>query len=187
MIGTGSLRRRAQLLHGRGDLRMGDIRGNVDTRLEKLSAGDFDAIVLAQAGLRRLGLEERMTEVLTAAWMLPAVGQGALGIEARSADSTTRQALASLNHEPTHRAVLAERSLLARLSGGCLAPIGALALVSADGALQLEAAVLSADGRQRIAGTLSAPATDAIRLGSDLADRLIAQGASQLIAEARVG
>jgi hydroxymethylbilane synthase len=187
MIGTGSLRRRAQLLHGRSDLRMGDIRGNLDTRLEKLAAGDFDAIVLAQAGLRRLGLEDRITEVLTAAWMLPAVGQGALGIEIRSDDDATRQALASLNHEPTHQAVLAERSLLARLSGGCLAPIGAWARISTAGTLQLDAAVLSSDGRQRIAGALSAPPTEAVRLGTDLADQLIAQGASQLIAAARVG
>lgn len=186
VIGTGSLRRRAQLLYARGDLQMGDIRGNVDTRLEKLAAGEFDAIVLAHAGLKRLELEDRITEVFTADWMLPAVGQGALGIETRAADTATRQALAALDHEPTHQAVLAERSLLARLSGGCLAPIGAWGRVVA-GQLQLDAAVLSPDGRERMAASSSAPTTAAVRLGVELAEQLITGGASELIAQARVG
>jgi hydroxymethylbilane synthase len=186
VIGTGSLRRRAQLLYARGDLRMGDIRGNVDTRIEKLAAGEFDAIVLAHAGLKRLELEDRITEVFTADWMLPAVGQGALGIETRAADTATRQALAVLDHPPTHQAVLAERSLLARLSGGCLAPIGAWGRVVA-GQLQLDAAVLSPDGRERMAASSSAPTTAAVRLGVELAEQLISGGASELIAQARVG
>jgi hydroxymethylbilane synthase len=186
-IGTGSLRRRAQLLYARGDLQMRDIRGNVDTRLEKLSAGEFDAIVLAEAGLKRLELEDRITEVLTADWMLPAVGQGALGIESRISDRVTRHTLAVLDHAPTHQAVLAERSLLKQLSGGCLAPIGAWGRVSAGGQLQLDAAVLSPDGRERLAATATAAASDAVQLGITLAAQLIAGGARQLIAQARVG
>src|SRR5262249_2894957 len=124
-IGTGSLRRRAQLLHVRGDLRMRDIRGNVDTRLQKLRDGAYDAIVLAIAGLKRLGLSAEIPQLLPLEVMLPAVGQGALGIEARADDQSTRSAVAALNHEPTHQAVLTERSLLATLRGGCLAPVAA--------------------------------------------------------------
>ena len=190
-IGTGSLRRRAQLLHARGDLRMCDIRGNVDTRLEKLLSGQVDALILAEAGLKRLGLADRATQILSDSWMLPAVGQGALGIECRSADTVTREALAVLDHPPTHLAVLAERSLLAALAGGCLAPIGARAKFDSDGRLQMDAAVLSSDGSRRIAGSATAPPDsperrDAEALGVDLAETLIAQGASALIAEARI-
>ncbi len=127
LIGTGSLRRRAQLRHARADLRMGDVRGNVDTRLEKLADGQFDALVLAHAGLKRLGLDGHITELLDPQVMLPAVGQGALGIEARADDPAVLDALAPLDHGSTHAAVLAERALLAHLAGGCLAPIGAWA------------------------------------------------------------
>lgn len=185
-IGTGSLRRRAQLLHTRGDLRMCHIRGNVDTRLEKLRGGQFDALILAEAGLKRLGLASHITQILSDSWMLPAVGQGALGIECRTADVATREALAVLDHPPTHLAVLAERSLLAALSGGCLAPIGAWARMNAEGDLQLDAVVLSSDGSRRIAGTASAPSDNPERLGIELAETLIAQGASELIADARI-
>jgi hydroxymethylbilane synthase len=185
-IGTGSLRRRAQLLHARRDLMMRDIRGNVDTRLEKLAAGQFDAIVLAEAGLKRLQLDDRITEVLDRRWMLPAVGQGALGIETREDDATTRAAIANLNDRATHQAVLAERALLAALSGGCLAPIAAWAREIESGQLQLDAAVLATDGSQRIAGCATAPLEDAWQLGISLAESLIAQGADRLIAEARV-
>jgi hydroxymethylbilane synthase len=186
-IGTGSLRRRAQLLHARNDLRMVDIRGNVDTRLEKLQSGQFDALILAEAGLKRLGLTANITQILSDSWMLPAVGQGALGIECRTADSVTRQALAILDHPPTHQAVLAERSLLAALSGGCLAPIGAWGRLNAEGQLQLEAAVLSSDGSRRIAGSLCASNNTPEQLGAELAESLIAQGATELISAARVG
>ncbi len=186
-VGTGSLRRRAQLLYARGDFRMCDVRGNVDTRLAKLAAGEFDALVLAQAGLRRLGLEARITELLEPPVMLPAVGQGALGIEARLHDRATRKALAALDHEPTHQAVTAERALLDRLSGGCLAPIGAWARLEADGQLHLSAAVLSVDGRRRLAHEDRVAASAAVQLGVRVADRLIAEGANELIAEARLG
>ena len=123
-IGTGSLRRRAQLLHARPDLQMRDIRGNVDTRVRKLHEGQFDAIVLAAAGLNRLGLAAEVTERLSAEIMLPAVGQGALGIEIRASDDSTRRGVALLDHAETHQSVIAERSLLAHLLGGCLAPVG---------------------------------------------------------------
>lgn len=180
-IGTGSLRRRAQLLHARPDLQMRDIRGNLDTRLNKLAAGDYDALVLALAGLKRLGWEGRVTQVFTAAQLLPAVGQGALGIEAREADAETRSALAVLDHAPSHQAVLAERALLAELCGGCLAPVGALACVSETGRLSLQAVVLSGDGRQRVAAQGEGPADQPRELGIQVARQLAEQGAAALI------
>ncbi len=122
-VGTGSTRRRAQLLFVRPDLQVLDIRGNVDTRLRRLDEGQYEAIVLAEAGLRRLGLSERITQVLPSSLMMPAVGQGALGIEIRRDDKSTRDVLAAIDHRASHLAVLAERSLLAALRGGCLAPI----------------------------------------------------------------
>ena len=183
-IGTGSLRRRAQLLHARGDLQMRDIRGNVDTRLQKLTAGQYDAIVLAYAGLKRLGLEQQITQILEPEFVLPAVGQGALAIETRLDDSATRQALAVLNHLPTHQAVTAERTLLAALAGGCLAPIGAWARPQ-DQTLRLDAVVLSADGKQRISAWGVANPDEAAELGAKVAGELIAQGASALIQQAR--
>jgi hydroxymethylbilane synthase len=184
-IGTGSLRRRAQLLHARGDLAMRDIRGNVDTRLEKLAAGQFDALVLAYAGLKRLGREAAITEVLEPPVMLPAVGQGALGIETRSEDHVTQQALAPLDHGPTHAACLAERALLLALGGGCLAPIAAWAQPAPDGGLRLEAAVLSADGATRLAASGTAPAEENVALAREVAERLIAAGALDLIRQSR--
>lgn len=184
-IGTGSLRRRAQLLHQRPDLQMLEIRGNVDTRLRKLDAGEYDALVLAQAGLHRLGLDARIASVIPLSVMLPAVGQGALGIEARADDTQTRQILAPLNHEATHQAVVAERSLLAALRGGCLAPVGAWGRVE-NALLHLDAVVLSGDGRQRIAAASSSHPSAAIDLGEQVAEQLIAQGAEKLIAAARI-
>ncbi len=185
VIGTGSLRRSAQLLHVRNDLEIRDIRGNVDTRLEKLAAGHFDAIVLALAGLRRLGNEDRVTETLPVDWMLPAVGQGALGIETRTDDLRTRNAVAVLNHPASHHAVLAERALLATLSGGCLAPIGAWARIVEPGELRIDAAVLAADGSQRLAECATGAASDASALGQQVATRLLAAGADRLITQSR--
>jgi hydroxymethylbilane synthase len=184
IVGTGSLRRRAQLLHARGDLAMADLRGNVDTRIRKLEQGDYQAIVLAEAGLRRLGLADRIRQVLSLETMLPAVGQAALGIEAREDDRDTLQALAAIDHGPTHRAVLAERALLDALDGGCLAPIAAYAQ-EADGRLTLQARVLSADGQQRLDAVASDAADAAERLGREVAGVLLARGAAQLIAQCR--
>jgi hydroxymethylbilane synthase len=183
-VGTGSMRRRAQLLYGRSDLQILDIRGNVDTRLRKLREGQYDAIVLAEAGLRRLGLSEHIVHVLPSSVMMPAVGQGALGIEARRDDTTTHQLLAALDDPPTHYSVIAERSLLATLRGGCLAPVGAWAQVT-DDKLVLDAVVLDTNGRERLCASAEAAPPDAERLGQTVAADLIDQGAEELIASSR--
>lgn len=184
-IGTGSLRRRAQLLHARGDLQMADLRGNVDTRLAKVRSGDYDAIVLAEAGLVRLELADAITQRLPTSLMLPAIGQGALGIETRSEDAVTRELLVELlDDAATHAAVLAERALLATLRGGCLAPVGALGIVDAD-QLHLTGVVLSPDGTQRLEVQQAGRLGDAAELGRCAAEDLIAQGASELIAASR--
>jgi hydroxymethylbilane synthase len=185
VVGTGSLRRQSQLLHARSDLSVRNIRGNVDTRLARLAAGEYDAIVLAYAGLKRLGFEDRITQVFDRAILMPAVGQGALGIETRADDQVTRTLLDPLDHRPTHRAVVAERSLLAALGGGCLAPIGAWAHEGDDGTFEMEAVVLSTDGSRRLAAAGRASAEQSLALAADLAQQLLAQGASALIAQSR--
>jgi hydroxymethylbilane synthase len=184
-VGTGSRRRQSQLLHLRPDLAVADIRGNVDTRLQKLDAGEYDAIILAEAGLTRLGLADRITQRLAPAQMLPAVGQGALGIETRTDDETTIAAISVLNDAATAAAVMAERTLLSTLLGGCLAPVGAWARIDGQ-ALLLDAVVLSTDGRQRIAAQLADEPIAAARIGQHVGEKLLAQGAGELIAAARV-
>lgn len=184
-IGTGSVRRRAQLWHARPDLAMLDVRGNVDTRLRKLDEGAFDALVLAEAGLKRLGLANRIVQVLPKSLVLPAVGQGALGLETRSDDDAARASVAALDDPSSHAAVLAERALLAALRGGCLAPVGAWGRMSADGALQLDAVVHSGDGSRRIAAEASGRPADAEAIGRQAAEALLAQGAAEMIREAR--
>jgi hydroxymethylbilane synthase len=188
-VGTGSLRRQAQLRHARPDLKIGDIRGNVDTRLRKLDGGEFDAIVLAEAGLRRLGLTHRIAQVLPFELMMPAVGQGALAVECRQEDDDTRMAIAPLDDSATHAAVLAERELLAHLRGGCMAPVGAMGRWVED-KLHLAAVVLSADGSRRLAVQSSAESAnrnDAERLGRKVAEDLLQQGAAELIHASRSG
>jgi hydroxymethylbilane synthase len=186
VVGTGSLRRRAQLLHVRPDLAFQNVRGNVDTRLRKLDEGQCDALILAQAGLERLGLGDRITERLAMETLLPAVGQGALGLETRGADSATRNVLEKLGHAETHAAVLAERSMLAALEGGCLAPIAALAHVD-GGVLKLRGRVVHPNGGVQIDATdLSAP-EDAVLLGHRVAAALTAQGAADLVRSSRQG
>jgi hydroxymethylbilane synthase len=184
-VGTGSLRRQAQLLHARPDLRVDNVRGNVDTRLRKLDEGQFDALVLAEAGLRRLGLAERVSEVLPFSLMLPAVGQGALAIECRAEDAKPQAAVGALDHAATRAAVTAERALLAHLRGGCLAPVGAWGRVEA-GELLLSAVVLSADGVERLDGSDQAASTEAEALGRRVAESLLARGADSLIAASRL-
>jgi hydroxymethylbilane synthase len=184
VVGTGSLRRQAQLLHARPDLELRDIRGNVDTRLRKLDEGEFDAIVLAEAGLRRLQLAHRITELVPQEIMLPAIGQGALGIEARTEDNTTRVMLAPLDNEITHAAVLAERALLAHLRGGCMAPVGGWGRME-DGQLRLSGVVLSGDGSQRLLAEDTASPADAAALGVRVAEQLLSQGAAALISASR--
>jgi hydroxymethylbilane synthase len=182
-IGTGSLRRKAQLLHRRPDLIITDIRGNLDTRLRKLDDGDYDAIILAEAGLKRLGLAGRIRQIIPRQLMLPAVGQGALAIETRADDERTRLLIAPLDHEPTHLAIVAERMLLWMLRAGCLAPVGALAEVKGE-RLSLSGVVLSPDGRRRIAAGAAMTTHDATYLGQAVAEELIAHGATELIAGA---
>jgi hydroxymethylbilane synthase len=186
-VGTGSLRRQAQLRHARPDLQTEDIRGNVDTRLRKLDEGQFDAIVLAEAGLRRLGLTDRITHVLPFDLMLPAVGQGALAIECRTDDAATRAAVTLLDDPQSHVAALSERALLAHLRGGCMAPVGAMAQFR-DGQLQLSAVVLSTDGTRRIFASDSTVAIDPVgaeAFGRRVAEALLAKGAAALISAAR--
>jgi hydroxymethylbilane synthase len=184
-VGTGSLRRQSQLLHARPDLQTSAIRGNVETRVAKLHEGQFDAIVLAEAGLNRLGLRDQIAEILPKSLMLPAVGQGALGLEARADDGATRSVIEPLDDRETHAAVLAERSLLAALCGGCLAPVGAWGRVENAGELRLTAAVLSHDGQKRLAAEAAGSIADAIELGRRVAAQLLDQGAAALIALTR--
>ena len=185
IIGTGSLRRRAQLLHVRPDLRMADIRGNVDSRLRKLHEGQFDALVLAEAGLSRLGFAEQITQILSPDVMLPAVGQGALGIETRTADLATRSVVELLNDRLSHAAVVAERELLSALRGGCLAPVGAYAQLIDPGSLRLRSIVFSADGNQKLLAESTGSAEVCRELGRRVAEELLAGGAAKLIALAR--
>jgi hydroxymethylbilane synthase len=185
-VGTGSLRRKAQLLHLRPDLMVEDIRGNVETRVRKLDEGHFDAIVLAEAGLKRLGLADRITQVIPRTAMLSAVGQGALAIECRASDQQTRSSVAPLDHLPTHQAIVAERTLLSELRAGCLAPVGALARVESQ-RLVLDAVVLSPDGKRRLAANGTAAIADALELGQQVAEQLLAQGAADLIAASHAG
>lgn len=184
VVGTGSTRRKCQLWHVRADLQMRDIRGNVETRVAKLDVGDYDAVVLAEAGLARLALDDRITERLPPSIVLPAVGQGALGVETREDDASTRFAVAMVDHPSTHAAVLAERTMLAALRGGCLAPVGAWARLEKD-QLILDGRVLSVDGRERLDATATHPLDAAERLGRDVAERLLDQGAAALILAAR--
>jgi hydroxymethylbilane synthase len=185
-VGTGSLRRQSQLLHARPDLVINDVRGNVETRVRKLHEGQFDALVLAEAGLRRLGLEAEITEILPKSIMLPAVGQGALGLETRADDAAVRAAVARLDDPATKAAVIAERSLLATLRGGCLAPVGAWARFE-DNQLRLTAAVLSRDGRERLVAEATGRIEAAVELGRLAAEELLAKGAAKLIESSRFG
>ncbi|GIW96774.1 MAG: porphobilinogen deaminase [Pirellulaceae bacterium] len=183
-IGTGSLRRAAQLLHWRHDVVIADIRGNVDTRLQKVHDGELDAIILARAGLNRLQLTEHIAEVLPTERMLPAVGQGALGLECRQEDAETHQALRALDDNATHRAVLAERHVLRHLMAGCLAPVAAVAVVGKD-QLTLRARVLSPDGRQCVEAQQTGPDSDPIAVAEAVTRQLRDAGAEELIALAR--
>ncbi len=183
-VGTGSMRRRAQLLNRRNDLQVEPIRGNVDTRLRLLDEGKYDAIVLAEAGLKRLGWDNRISCILPRDWMLPAVGQGALGLETRSSDQATRELIQPLDDPATHASVIAERALLATLRGGCLAPVGAWGRIEQD-VLQLDAVVLDPQGQHRLTASADGTLSDAQSVGERAAHLLLDQGAADLIAAAR--
>ncbi|TKB71470.1 MAG: hydroxymethylbilane synthase [Nitrospira sp.] len=181
-VGTSSLRRQAQLLHLRRDVTITMLRGNLDTRLRKLKEGEFDAIVLAAAGLRRLGWTEAVTEYLSPDTCVPAIGQGALAIEGRHDDQLVRRLLAPLEDAPTRVAVTAERALLERLEGGCQVPIAAHALLQGE-TITVDALVASVDGRSIIRERLTGKATEAQEIGRRLAERLLAGGGRAILNE----
>jgi hydroxymethylbilane synthase len=180
VVGTSSLRRQAQLRHHRPDLRPADLRGNVDTRLKKLDAGEFDAIVLAMAGVNRLGAAARVSQVLNADVMLPAVGQGALGIETRDADAATSKLVATLDDAETRACVTAERALLQELQGGCQIPLGAWARL-VGGELHLEAGVFSADGTECVRREARGTTADPVGAGKRLGRTMIEAGADRIL------
>lgn len=179
-VGAGSPRRRSQLLALRPDLEVVPIRGNVDTRLRKLDRGEYDAVVMAAAGLNRLGLGGRITECFAPEQMCPAAGQGAMAIEIRSGDRDAALAVQPLDHEPTRVAVCAERAALRRLGGGCRMPIAAYARL-AGGSIEITGVVAEPDGRQAVRATLRGPASGPERAGFRLAEELLKLGASALL------
>ncbi|HYY57475.1 MAG TPA: hydroxymethylbilane synthase [Pyrinomonadaceae bacterium] len=181
VVGTSSPRRLAQLKHLRRDLVIRELRGNVDTRLRKLDAGEYDCVILAAAGLRRLGFAERIDAAIAIEEMLPAVSQGALGLETRSADSVVVKMLAPLDHAPTRLACTAERTLLRGLGGGCQLPIAAHAVVSGD-RMRLYGLTSSLSGDTIIRDEMEGAALDAAQLGEQLAGRLLERGALSLLA-----
>ena len=179
-VGTSSLRRQAQLLAHRPDLNVVMLRGNVNTRLRKLQEGEFDAIVLAAAGLTRLGWAEHVTEYLPPALSLPAVGQGALGIESRADDTFVRELLDPINDHRTSVAVSAERAFLDRLEGGCQVPIAGHAVLD-DHTVRFEGLVASVDGTRVIRDRIEGPVEQAASLGTALADRILDAGGRRIL------
>lgn len=179
-VGTSSLRRQAQLLNLRPDLEITTLRGNVDTRVRKLDSGEYDAIVLAAAGLRRMGLAGRVSAFLDVETLLPAVGQGAIGTETRMNDPETKGLVSSLDDPGTRTAVSAERAFLKRLEGGCQVPIAAHAVVS-GGSLRMSGLVASLDGRTVIRDKVSGAADQAEALGVTLAERILERGGREIL------
>jgi hydroxymethylbilane synthase len=181
-VGTSSLRRQAQFRHLRPDLDLRDLRGNVDTRLRKVESGEYEAVVLAKAGLDRLGLSQRISEVLSPEVCLPAVGQGAIAVECRLKDTEAADLLAPLDDAESRTAILAERALLAALQGGCQVPLGAWARIE-RGELILDACVCSVDGSQYVKQRTTAPPDQAPQLGEHMARLLIEAGAQSILEE----
>lgn len=180
-VGTSSLRRKAQLLHARPDLQIHDLRGNVNTRLRKMEEEGFDAIILAAAGLKRLGFQDRIRQLLPQTLCLPAVGQGALAIETRLADTATREMLDFLNDSATRACTTAERSFLAAVEGGCQVPVGVHAVMAEPEQLQVEAIIASLDGKTLLRDTLIGAADDAQQMGTELANKLLDQGGREIL------
>ncbi len=181
-LGTSSLRRQCQLASLRPDLKINWLRGNVNSRLQKLDDGQFDAIILAEAGLLRLGFPERIAESISDEVSLPACGQGAVGIELREGDEETQQLVEFLNHEETSIRVGAERAMNTRLNGGCQVPIAGYAIIEGD-ELYLRGLVGSADGKQMLRSEKRGAKSDWQQIGIDVADDLLAQGADTILAE----
>lgn len=182
VLGTSSLRRKAQLLAVRPDLKIVDLRGNVDTRLRKLDEGQMDAIILAAAGLERLGHADRIREIIPTTVCLPAVGQGALAIECRSDNKEVRDMLAFLNDLPTKQATDAERAFLGLIEGGCQVPIGVHAEVENDN-VKIEAVIASLDGSKVLRNNITGPAVNAADLGRKLGQQMLAEGGEQILAD----
>ncbi|OLB35515.1 MAG: hydroxymethylbilane synthase [Acidobacteria bacterium 13_2_20CM_57_17] len=181
-VGTSSLRRQAQLRHLRPDLDLRDLRGNVDTRLRKVESGEYEAVMVAKAGLDRLGLSKRISEVLSPEVCMPAVGQGAIGVECRLKDAEAGDLLAPLDDAETRTAIIAERALLGALQGGCQVPLGAWARVE-RGELLLDACVCSVDGSQYVKQRATAPPDQAAQLGEHMARLLVEAGAQSILEE----
>jgi hydroxymethylbilane synthase len=181
-VGTSSLRRQAQLKHLRPDLDLRDLRGNVDTRLRKVESGEYEAVMVAKAGLDRLGLSKRISEVLAPEVFMPAVGQGAIAVECRLKDTEAGDLLAPLDDAETRTAIIAERALLAALQGGCQVPLGAWARVERS-ELVLDACVTSVDGSQYVKQRATAPPDQAAQLGQHMARILIEAGAQNILEE----
>ncbi|HID67470.1 MAG TPA: hydroxymethylbilane synthase, partial [Roseibacterium sp.] len=181
-VGTSSLRRQTQLLAKRPDLIIKDLRGNVGTRLQKLDDGNYDAIILASAGLTRLGLVQRITEYLATDLSLPAIGQGAIGIECRENNTEIEGLIAVLNHDDTAVRVRAERAMNHRLEGGCQVPIGGHATLDGD-ILTLRGLVARSDGSEIISGSVNGNRSESEKLGLELADDLLNRGAKAILAE----
>ncbi|MDS4070467.1 MAG: hydroxymethylbilane synthase [Candidatus Competibacter sp.] len=183
-VGTSSLRRQCQLAARYPGWVIRSLRGNVNSRLAKLDAGEFDAIILAAAGLKRLGLDKRITAVLEPEFSLPAIGQGAIGVECRLDDARTQELIAALDDSATHIRVAAERALNARLQGGCQVPIAGHALLDGD-RLWLRGLVGEPDGSRIVAGEIRGPAAEAETLGATLADELLERGAGAILRRLR--
>ena len=181
-VGTSSLRRQAQLRHLRPDLDLRDLRGNVDTRLRKVESGEYEAVMVAKAGLDRLGLSQRISEVLSPEICMPAVGQGAIAVECRLKDTEAGDLLAPLDDAETRTAIIAERALLSALQGGCQVPMGAWARIERS-ELLLDACVCSVDGAQYVKQRATAPPDQAVQLGEHMARVLIEAGAQSILEE----
>jgi len=179
-IGTSSLRRASQFRRLRPDLKVEDVRGNVDTRLKKLDEGRYDGLILAAAGLERLGLEERIAETLETNVMCPAIGQGAIGIQVRAKDKGILEIIAPLDHEETRTAVTAERTLLKALGGGCQVPLGGYAMIQGD-RLRLSAMIVSEDGRRSFCRVVEGSPSNPSALGEETAEKLLSLGAGEIM------
>ena len=186
VLGTSSLRRRAQLLAARPDLKIVDLRGNVDTRLRKLDEGQMDAVILAAAGLERLGYGNRIREVIPSSVCLPAVGQGALAIECREGDAETRAMLDFLNDKATRLATAAERAFLGLVEGGCQVPIGVHADVSGE-SIAIEAIIASLDGSKLLRRRTEGAAVDGVALAESLGREMLASGGAEILREIGIG